>query len=98
MPERSHCSCGLHHCSFYIISRFCARFLTFCVRADYNNSYQLINTTFEKQAIMDSYSIRRTSLVRGIPYCKTIQGAFAVVNGIRAGKGDELSVIPLQDY
>ena len=31
---------GPHHCSFDIISRFCARFLTICIRSDYENSYQ----------------------------------------------------------
>lgn len=58
----------------------------------------VINTTFGKDAIIDSYSIRRTSLVHGVPYCTTIQAAFAIVNGIRAMQGNEFTVTPLQDY
>ncbi|MBI5183709.1 MAG: carbamoyl-phosphate synthase large subunit [Nitrospinae bacterium] len=58
----------------------------------------VINTTFGKEAIMDSYLIRRTSLVHGIPYSTTIQGAFAIVNAIRAVQQDEITVTPLQDY
>ncbi|MFV1951452.1 MAG: carbamoyl-phosphate synthase large subunit, partial [Nitrospinota bacterium] len=57
----------------------------------------VINTTFGKDAIIDSYSIRRTSLVHGVPYCTTIQAAFAIVNGIRAMQGNEFTVTPLQD-
>ncbi len=58
----------------------------------------VINTTFGKEAITDSYSIRRTSVIHNIPYCTTMQGAFAIINGIRAMQGDEISVTPLQDY
>lgn len=59
----------------------------------------VINTTIGKQAIRDSYSIRRTALERGVPYCTTIPGAKATVLAIKKLKENPvLSVKALQDY
>ncbi|AKU90492.1 carbamoyl-phosphate synthase large subunit [Vulgatibacter incomptus] len=59
----------------------------------------MINTTAGKKELADSYSIRRETLNRGIPYYTTIPGARAAVQtleAIRAGGTPE--VRPLQAY
>ena len=43
----------------------------------------IVNTTEGKQAIADSYTIRRTALQFGIPYFTTVAGARALVEAIR---------------
>ena len=43
----------------------------------------IVNTTEGKQAIADSYTIRRTALQYGIPYFTTVAGARALVEAIR---------------
>lgn len=58
----------------------------------------VINTTFGKQAIIDSYSLRRTSLTRGIPYCTTISGTFAAISAIKILQQHSLDVCPIQEY
>ena len=58
----------------------------------------VINTPIGKSSLKDSYSIRRTALVCGIPYCTTVAGAFAAVNGIKAIKQGHLDVLSLQEY
>lgn len=58
----------------------------------------VINTTFGEQAVKDSFSLRRASLMRNLPYCTTISGAFALVDALKAIKSGSLSVTPLQDY
>ena len=58
----------------------------------------VVNTTFGKQAIIDSYSLRRTSLTRGIPYCTTIAGAFAAISAIQTLQQQSLDVYPIQEY
>ena len=58
----------------------------------------VVNTTFGKQAIIDSYSLRRTSLTRGIPYCTTIAGAFAAISAIQTLQQQSLDVCPIQEY
>lgn len=59
----------------------------------------VINTTEGAQATRDSFSIRRTSLMRGIPYTTTISGALATVDAITAYKnqGCKFEVFALQD-
>ncbi len=42
----------------------------------------VINTTLGKQALKDSYTLRRTALARDIPYTTTIWGAEAMVKAI----------------
>lgn len=58
----------------------------------------VVNTTFGKQAIEDSYSLRRTSLTRGIPYCTTIAGAFATISAIETLQQQSIDVCPIQEY
>jgi carbamoyl-phosphate synthase large subunit len=58
----------------------------------------VINTTFGKQEISDSFSIRRESLMHGIPYYTTVQQARMAVGALEALRRAELSVKPLQDY
>jgi len=58
----------------------------------------LINTTEGAQAIADSFSLRRTALMRKVPYYTTIAGARAVVEAMGALRGAELDVAPLQSY
>ena len=59
----------------------------------------VINTTEGAQATRDSFSIRRTSLMRGITYTTTISGARALVDAIEAYKnqGCKFEVYALQD-
>ncbi|MFQ5895795.1 MAG: carbamoyl-phosphate synthase large subunit, partial [Nitrospinota bacterium] len=58
----------------------------------------VINTTRGRQAILDSYTIRRTALVRGIFYCTTLSAAQAAVRSIAALQEGELGVRSLQEY
>ena len=59
----------------------------------------VINTTQGTQAIKDSFSIRRTSLTRGITYATTISGAEALIDAIAAyhKDRDNIGVSALQD-
>lgn len=59
----------------------------------------VINTTEGAQATKDSFSIRRTSLMKGITYSTTISGARALVDAIEAYKnqGCRFEVRALQD-
>jgi len=64
-----------------------------------NGEVQLvINTTQGAQAVADSFSIRRESLMHGIAYYTTTAGANAAVDAIIVLKDQELQVKPLQDY
>ena len=58
----------------------------------------VINTTFSNREIIESFSIRRTSLIKQIPYFTTIAGATAGVNAIDYIKNGSIKVKPLQDY
>ena len=58
----------------------------------------VFNTTEGAQAVLDSTSLRRTALMQGLPYCTTIAGAKATVEGIAALKAGQLEVTPLQDH
>ena len=86
-----------------------------CVDAIMNGDVQLvINTTAGAQAIADSFSIRRESLLCNVPHYTTMTGAAAAVDAIEAsredgqgnsqGDGQEddrpggLEVAPLQSY
>jgi len=59
----------------------------------------VINTTEGAQATKDSFSIRRTSLMRGVTYTTTISGAKALVDAIEAYKNQDckFEVFALQD-
>jgi carbamoyl-phosphate synthase large subunit len=58
----------------------------------------IVNTAIGKQAIMDSFPIRRTALDRQIPYVTTIRGASAVAKAIEALKQKKVDVKPIQLY
>jgi carbamoyl-phosphate synthase large subunit len=59
----------------------------------------VVNTTGGgRQEILDSYSLRRTALMRGIAYFTTLRGAQAAAAGIGAFRSTKLTVRPLQDY
>ncbi|MFL5352581.1 carbamoyl-phosphate synthase large subunit [Archangium sp.] len=58
----------------------------------------VINTTFGKQEIADSFSIRREALMHGVPYYTTVQAARMVVSALEALLSKEQTVRPLQDY
>jgi carbamoyl-phosphate synthase large subunit len=44
----------------------------------------VINTTQGTQAIRDSYAIRRTALIAGVPYFTTLSAALALVDALEA--------------
>ncbi|MBA5723788.1 carbamoyl phosphate synthase large subunit, partial [Liberibacter sp. Z1] len=58
----------------------------------------VINTTEGNKAIEDSKSLRRTTLLRKIPYYTTISGAEAAAQAIQALKAGSLEVYSLQSY
>ncbi|MGX1691658.1 carbamoyl-phosphate synthase large subunit [Brevundimonas naejangsanensis] len=64
-----------------------------------NGEVQLVfNTTDGKQALADSFSIRRTALMMKIPYYTTASGSLAAAQGIAAVRHGELDVRPIQSY
>jgi carbamoyl-phosphate synthase large subunit len=58
----------------------------------------VVNTTQGAQAIRDSYSLRRQTLMSGIPYFTTIAGAAAAAAAIQARRHAPLEVRSLQEY
>ncbi|MFA6279217.1 MAG: carbamoyl-phosphate synthase large subunit [Bdellovibrionales bacterium] len=70
------------------------------VDAMINGEVQLmINTTAEgAQTLEDSFSLRRTALMQGIPHYTTMAGAKAAVEAIAALRADSLEVESLQSY
>ena len=70
------------------------------VDAMINGEVQLmINTTAEgSQMLADSFSLRRTALMQGIPHYTTMPGARAAIEAIAALQTGSLEVLPLQDY
>ena len=58
----------------------------------------VFNTTFGKQEIADSFSIRRESLMHGVPYYTTVQAARMAVGAIEAIARGPMPVVPLQEY
>ena len=63
-----------------------------------NEISMVINTTQGAQAVADSFSIRRNTLMNNIAYFTTTAGARAAVDGIIAMRREELEVKPLQEY
>ncbi len=55
----------------------------------------IVNTTEGKQAISDSYAIRRKALQNKVCYTTTITGAWALIEAIKQGSSND--VYPLQD-
>ena len=58
----------------------------------------VFNTTSGKQAIADSYSIRRETLMHGIPYFTALTSCRAAVSAIEALQQGPLTVKALQEY
>ncbi|MFQ5785928.1 MAG: carbamoyl-phosphate synthase large subunit, partial [Alphaproteobacteria bacterium] len=70
-----------------------------CVDAIASGEIALVfNTTEGAQAIADSFSLRRTTLLNRVPYHTTVPGCRAMVQAIAAGKAGSLEVAPLQSY
>ena len=70
-----------------------------CVEAIESGGIDLvINTTFGEQAIEDSFSIRRSSLNKNLPYCTTIAGASALLGALKSIKEEDLSITTIQEY
>ena len=70
-----------------------------CVDALKNGEVQLVfNTTEGAQAIADSFSLRRETLLNHIPYHTTLAGCRAMVQAIAAVAAGGLEVAPLQSY
>jgi carbamoyl-phosphate synthase large subunit len=58
----------------------------------------VINTTHGAQAVADSFSIRRETLISGVTYFTTVSGARAAVDAIVSIQRDGLGVKALQDF
>jgi carbamoyl-phosphate synthase large subunit len=58
----------------------------------------VVNSTFGKAALEDSFSIRRTALTSGISYFTTLPEAFAAVRGIESYRKGPFEVRPIQEY
>jgi len=58
----------------------------------------MINTTEGAKSIADSFSLRRTALLKKVPYVTTIAGARATIEAISAMRDGSLEVAPLQSY
>ncbi len=58
----------------------------------------VINTTFGKQEISDSFSLRRGALMHGLPYYTTVEGALGATHALEALARGPMPVKPLQDY
>jgi carbamoyl-phosphate synthase large subunit len=58
----------------------------------------IVNTTIGKQAVNDSFHIRRTALDKQVPYVTTIRGAIAVAKAIEALKKGRIDVKCIQLY
>jgi carbamoyl-phosphate synthase large subunit len=58
----------------------------------------VFNTTAGKREVSDSFSIRRETLMKGLPYFTTMTGARAAVGAMEAAKGGRTGVRSLQEY
>ena len=58
----------------------------------------MINTTESARSITDSSGMRRTALLKNVPYATTIAGASAMVDAITAVRATGFDVAPLQSY
>ncbi|MDA0999294.1 MAG: carbamoyl phosphate synthase large subunit, partial [bacterium] len=58
----------------------------------------VLNTTEGKQSKLDSYSIRRTALLRNIFYCTTLAAAQAATRAMRSLREGKTAVRSLQAY
>jgi carbamoyl-phosphate synthase large subunit len=70
-----------------------------CVDRLHSGDIQLvINTTSGTEAIKDSFPIRRTALMKGVPYYTTISAARAAVGAIAQLRAGKMGVRSLQEY
>ena len=70
-----------------------------CVDAIEGGEIKLvINTASGSQSVADSFDIRRSALLNGVPHYTTIAGARAAVGAIAALKSGMLEVATLQSY
>jgi carbamoyl-phosphate synthase large subunit len=70
-----------------------------CVDAIKSNEIAMVfNTTFGAESIVDSFSIRRTTLMNNVAYFTTVAGMCAAVDGVLAMQRESLDVTPLQEY
>jgi len=58
----------------------------------------VINTPEGRMSAIDSYSIRRTALMRNVPYFTTAAAAVAAVDGIETMRSAQMTVKAMQDY
>jgi carbamoyl-phosphate synthase large subunit len=58
----------------------------------------VVNTTAGKREIADSYSIRRETLMKGLPYFTTLTGARAAVGAMEVMRSGPPSVRSIQEY
>ena len=58
----------------------------------------VFNTTIGRQSVLDSFSIRRETLMHGIPYCVTMEAARAAVEAIEALQARPFEVRTLQEF
>jgi carbamoyl-phosphate synthase large subunit len=58
----------------------------------------VVNTTAGKREIADSYSIRRETLMKGLPYFTTLTGARAALGAMEAAAAGRPGVRSLQEY
>ncbi len=58
----------------------------------------VVNTTEGRVSALDSFSIRRTALMKGVPYFTTASAAAAAVDGIETLKKKGFGVRAMQDY
>jgi carbamoyl-phosphate synthase large subunit len=58
----------------------------------------VVNTTAGKKEIADSFSIRRETLMKGLPYFTTLTGARAAVGAMEKAHGGTPSVRSIQEY
>ncbi len=70
-----------------------------CVDAIRSGEVQMvINTASGAQSVADSFDIRRSALIHGIPHYTTTAGARAAVHAITVLREGPLEVAPLQSY
>ena len=58
----------------------------------------VINTTESAKSVADSSGMRRTALLKNVPYATTLAGATAMLDAIEAVREQGLDVAPLQAY
>ena len=58
----------------------------------------VINTTESAKSVADSSGMRRTALLKNVPYATTIAGARAMLDAISAVREQGFDVAPLQSY